>query len=312
MQQRTLSPEEIAVQSAGEIPFLRLPDRSCVFSDRAARLRQLAATSTLGGYLELMARVADLQQTFLADAPPFPLPTQEHLARCREHGMPPLNAQTLRRDPLWHDLLRRLLRALAADAEGELRAVLVGLEARPGAFFEAHASRLLANVGDGLDRAAAPFIGATLQVYWTHLLTTLGKDCFGRIDVPNVCPCCGSLPVASVVRIGGADGGYRFLHCSLCAAEWHMVRVKCPSCSTTKGIHYFELEGGSPAIKAECCDECNSYLKIFYQEKDPRVEPVADHLASVALDLLVSETGKAASGVNLLFIHGEDNTTQDA
>ncbi len=306
MQQRMMTPEEIAVQAAGDIPFLRLPDRHSVFSDRSARLRQLASGSTLGGYLELMARVADLQQALLTDQPPFPLPSSEHVAQCREHAMPPLNAQTLRRDPLWHDLLRRMLRTLAADAEGGLRTALVGLEGRRGEFYEAQASRLLANVPVGIDPATAPFIGAALQVYWTHLVTMLGQECFGRIDIPNICPCCGSPPVASVVRIGG-DGGYRFLHCSLCAAEWHMVRVKCSSCGTTKGIHYFEVEGGSPAIKAECCDECDTYLKIFYQNKDAQVEPVADHLASIALDLLVSDTGKSASGVNLLFVHGDEN-----
>jgi FdhE protein len=306
MQQNTMTPEEIAVQAAGEIPFLRLPNRHEVFSDRAARLRQLAPGHAMGGYLELMARVADLQQTMLNERPPLPLPAEAQIAQCREHGMPPLNAQTFRRDPLWHDLLRRMLRQLEEGAAGALRDMLVQLEAGRDELYEAQASRLLANVTVGLDPASAPFIGAVLQVCWTHLVTTLGENCFGRIDVPNVCPCCGSRPTASVVRLGGQEGGYRFLHCSLCAAEWHMVRIKCTHCDTPKGIHYFGIEGGSPAIKAECCDECGSYLKIFYQNKDAQVEPVADDLASVALDLLVAENGKAASGVNLLLIHGDE------
>lgn len=305
MQQKILTPEEIAAQATSDIPFLRLPDRSSVFSDRAARLRQLAPGSAMGGYLELMAALAETQQKLLDGRPPLSLPGEAHIAQCREHGMPPLGAQTLMRDPLWHDLLRHMLRRLADDAAGTLRAALVQLEGRHGEFYEAQASKLLANVSAGLDRASAPLIGAVLQVCWTHLLTTLGKDCYGSIGVPNVCPCCGSRPTASVVRIGAREAGYRFLHCSLCAAEWHMVRVKCSNCETTKGIHYLGIEGGSPAIKAECCDECGHYLKIFYQDKDPQVEPVADDLASMALDLLVAETGKAASGVNLLLIHGD-------
>jgi FdhE protein len=40
-------------------------------------------------------------------------------------------------------------------------------------------------------------------------------------------------------------------------------------------------------------------------EKDPEVEPVADDLASVALDLLVSEAGMQRSGHNLMLLFGE-------
>ena len=31
-------------------------------------------------------------------------------------------------------------------------------------------------------------------------------------------------------------------------------------------------------------DSCGTYLKILYQEKDPKVEAVADDLASLVLD----------------------------
>ena len=63
------------------------------------------------------------------------------------------------------------------------------------------------------------------------------------------------------------------------------------------------MEGGSSnAIKAECCDECKTYLKIFYLKKDTSIVPAADDLAYVSLDLLVDQEGKAAIGANLLFV----------
>ncbi len=40
----------------------------------------------------------------------------------------------------------------------------------------------------------------------------------------------------------------------------------------------------SAAVKAESCGDCGTYLKILYQEKDPKVEAVADNLASLILD----------------------------
>lgn len=58
-------------------------------------------------------------------------------------------------------------------------------------------------------------------------------------------------------------------------------------------------------VQAETCDECHHYLKIMHADRDPFVEPVADDLASLTLDLLVSETGMARYGVNLMLLFGE-------
>ena len=52
-----------------------------------------------------------------------------------------------------------------------------------------------------------------------------------------------SLPVASVVRTDSRSQGYRYLHCALCATEWHMVRVTCSHCQSTKGITYQSIDG---------------------------------------------------------------------
>jgi FdhE protein len=132
----------------------------------------------------------------------------------------------------------------------------------------------------------------------------LGEQAIGKLEQGGLCPVCGSHPVAGIVRIGGAQQGLRYLSCSLCAMEWRMVRIKCSSCESTRGISYYSLEGSNGSIKAESCDECNAYLKLFYMEKDPHVEAIADDLASLALDVLMDETGKARGGSNLFFHPG--------
>ena len=44
------------------------------------------------------------------------------------------------------------------------------------------------------------------------------------------------------------------------------------------------LEDGPAGVRAETCDACQSYLKILFLEQDPALDPVADDLASLALD----------------------------
>ena len=92
------------------------------------------------------------------------------------------------------------------------------------------------------------------------------------------CPVCGSMPVSSIVQIGTTQG-LRYLHCNLCETEWHVVRVKCSNCEQSRDLHYWSLDNEQAAVKASCGD-CGTYLKIMYQEKDPKVEAVADDLAS--------------------------------
>lgn len=308
MQQKLLTPEEIAAQAGSTIPYLRLPERSSAFADRAARLRALGSGHAMEGYLDFIALLADEQQALLEHMPPVRLPSPAHIAQCNEHGIPPLNFQTHARDQQWCNGLRHLLRALADRTSDRLQQVIVDLERSRDELYEAQASKLLAGVTMGLDIATAPLIGAGLQVYFTHLAIALGEGAFPRAAVATLCPCCGSRPTSSVARIGAKDAGYRFLHCALCNTEWHMVRIKCTQCESTKGISYLAVDDGAPdkkAVKAEVCEECGTYLKICYMDRDPRVEPVADDLATLSLDLLVADTGKSPSGVNFMLVHGD-------
>ena len=195
--------------------------------------------------------------------------------------------------------MRFILTELEAGALPEgTRATIARLKDTDDASLERAAETLLAGDNDEkLDRAAIPFIGVALQAYWLHLVTTLGAGAFGRLDIPHLCPACGSAPMVSVVR-SGSDQGLRYLTCPLCNTQWHAVRIKCVFCDTTKGIAYYGIEGGSAAVKAESCDTCHGYLKILYMEKDPNVEALADDVASMALDVLMAESGITRRGTN--------------
>src|SRR3569833_3032879 len=166
---------------------------------------------------------------------------------------------------------------------------------------DAQADLLVAVRAGGVDGQAAPFVMAALQVYWAAMASTLRVADVAQLEVPTVCPVCGSLPVASIVRSDKrGPQGYRYLHCGLCETEWHIVRITCSHCLSTEGITYNVIEGGAEAVRAETCGKCHTYRKILYQEKDTGVEPVADDLASLPLDLLMTEDGFHRSSGNPL------------
>lgn len=306
--QRVLARGEIESLDHTSIPRLRLPVRAAVFSDRAARLRQLAQDSPLSGYLSLMAGLADAQHLALKGCKP-PGATDERIDLAQAHGMPPLQAVGWQRDAAWRGLLAALLEhmgglsSLPPQAAQTVHDLQRRLHDDPGAV-EAQADAILAELEEEVDAAAAPLIMAALQVYWTSLACDFTESALPVVTPHGVCPLCGSLPVASVVRVGGQADACRYLCCSLCAAEWHLVRVTCSHCENTKEVSYHAIEDGPEGIKAESCDACHTYRKIFYQEKVLGVDAVADDLASLTLDMLMGEAGYArASGNPLLWQH---------
>ncbi|MDY0748220.1 formate dehydrogenase accessory protein FdhE [Paucibacter sp. R3-3] len=315
---RILSPEEIAVRAGRADPFLRLPDAT-VFAEREMRLRQRAAGHAMREYLLFIADVAHAQHELLQQLVALQLPDVAQVELAANAGVPLLPADVFPREAAWREGLRALLdKLLARTAAVPALAMLATLREADDAHLDMQAQRLLNGVMLGLDLGSAPLIGAALQLHWVRLVSQTQAAHgqarvvpFGRTDVPTLCPCCGSRPVAAITRLGAELSGTRYLHCSLCAAEWHYVRIKCTHCQNTKGIHFQELEGGTHAAQAECCDECGHYLKIVHMEKDHQVDPVADDLASLTLDLLVSETGLQRSGVNLMLLFGDPEPPPD-
>ncbi|MES2103363.1 MAG: formate dehydrogenase accessory protein FdhE [Pseudomonadota bacterium] len=339
MVQRILERGEIESLEHTSLPRLRLPQTGSVFGPRAARLRNLAAGKVagipvnheLGNYLALMTEVVAAQAETLAslEAGDIAMPDQAAMEQAQQHAMPPL-AAFAPRDPAWRDILTRLLDKLdvVAIKQIELSIVIAGLRALSPEELEALADAVVAQRIHGLNAAQAPFIAAALQVLWTCKASRLLPEQVPVLDTGTLCPVCGSHPVASVIRIGGQSHGYRYLQCSLCSSEWHMVRVKCSCCEQNGKIAYQGLGAAedidaadlpkaeaaplankandpSKFARAETCDDCHGYRKIFNQEHDYDVEPLADDLASLTLDVLVSEAGYSRASINPLLWFGD-------
>jgi FdhE protein len=302
MAQRVLQPGQIETLAQRSIPRVRLPERGSVFATRAARLRHLSVGASLGDYMQFLAVLVDAQQAALSKLTVAP-PTQSEIDRAGEHGMPPIQpSHWLSRQP-WRETLEFLCAAIAAHSrfpEGVSQSIAMIRAATP-AWLEAQAMSILEAQSDAIDARAALLIMAALQVHAAALSTGFVADEVKALDIPGICPLCGTLPVASMVCAQSPYSGYRYLHCALCATEWHMVRVQCTQCGAAgKDIAYHSAASNAAAdvtaeraiaVRAETCEHCHGYCKILYQENDPGVEPVADDVASLALDLLLGDAG---------------------
>ena len=303
MQQRILQPGEIEALDKTSFPRILLPQVASLFADRAARLRQLSDGNPIADYLQFAAKIVDAQHAAAAQVTLQPLDTSS-MERAQQHSMPLLPAAD-HIDPAWHAVLDAMLDTLAGN-EGlpePLQPLITSLRALSQQERDEIAQRLLQKEVAARHIGMAPFIIAALQVTYAQRAAALSVRDVPYTEPATICPVCASEPVASIIRIGGKVAGHRYAHCGTCACEWHTVRVKCTHCESTKGIHYQGIEGAGEEVLAETCDECGSYRKIVNQEKNPMVEPLADDLATLMLDLLMSETQfQRASANPLLFV----------
>ncbi|KOC28565.1 formate dehydrogenase [Comamonas testosteroni] len=301
--QRILQPGEIEALDHTSFPRILLPQVSSLFAERAARLRQLANGNPIADYLLFVAQIMDAQHKAVSAVEVEPADAAL-MARAQEHSMPLLPAVD-NIDPIWQTVLDNMLDTLQGS-EGlpePLQPLLKELRALEPEIREDIAKKLLQKEVAARHVGLAPFIMAALQVAFAKRSSKLSPRDVPYTDPASICPVCASEPVASVIRIGGKVAGHRYAHCGTCACEWHMVRIKCTHCESTKGIHYQGIDGAGEEVLAETCDECGSYRKIVNQEKNPMVEPLVDDLASLMLDLLMSETQfQRASANPLLFV----------
>ena len=292
--------------AADDITRIRPPDSGQLFARRAARFRALAADHALAEWLVFLAALSDAQQhaaNQITDQAPFPVLALEH---ARAHALPPLSGRYRPDRKSWHPTFVLLADALTPQVSAPARAALDQLKTAPDRF-DALALALLnghaipEEESNALPAAALlPFVAAALQAIWTIRASRLDTTQLGDSAAPELCPCCGSPPVASTVRLDDTVNNLRYLHCALCNTAWYRPRATCTACGDEAQVAYRQIEGSNGAVRAESCDACMSYLKITYQDKDVQVDPVADDLATLALDLLMDEAGYSRSGPNYL------------
>ena len=281
-------------------PFAVLPDPSTLFLGRAKRLEALAADHPLEPYLRFLSTVTRAQHDIVPDLPAAALPAYDRIRQAFDYGMPPVAKAVFTPDETTDVTIVRLLERLkdAPLPDATSKAITTQLNA-------ARADRativtaLLSDAPpiDAADIAERTLIAAGLQVHFSRLAAQFEADKLKRIS-DGACPVCGSLPMTSSVVGWPKAHNTRFCTCGLCATMWNVVRVKCVLCSSTGGIAYRLIDGLPETVKAETCDTCESYVKILYQVNDAALEPMADDVASLGLDVLMSEDGWKRGGHN--------------
>jgi len=304
-----LEPEEIQAQGGSFVlPFLHVPPDN-LFALRAERLESLAAGNPMADYLRLIASLCRVQQSLLDQPPQHWTPDNQRLDLCRQHGLPPLAADSLVREVHWQVYLQALLQRFQ-PANDQVGQALDRLRDADEGQLKVWAISLLSGQYAGLPAALVPFLGAALQAAWSQWLLTLPTDNLKPCDSLNQCPACGSPAMAGVIRHRGKYTGLRYLVCSLCACEWHVVRVKCVYCEQSKGLKYVSVDDDRVAadkapLRAEVCPGCNSYLKHIYLENDAQAEALSADLSSLMLDMRLDLDGVQRIAPNLMLAPGE-------
>jgi FdhE protein len=312
--------EPVPIGEIAAPPFVRLPDPLTLFARRAERFRELAAGHELGPYLRFLADLSACQHGIQHDLPEPELPAGDARELAYKHGMPAIDRSQLTADAALDATLDRLFAAAAGvNMPATARAALTRAGSADAAARGAMVHAVLADAIPVEMLAEHVYVAAALQVHFARLATRLDPQTLAPVgeggaksdasDFAHItsaefgqgrlrCPACGDAPVASsIVGWKGAHGA-RFCACSLCATQWHVVRIKCVLCSSTKGIGYQELDGGAGVLKAETCEECRGYVKILHQHANPALDPVADDVAGLGLDLLLREKGYRRGAVN--------------
>lgn len=284
---------------------LILPDPAARFAATAARLEALSDGHPMADWLRFMAGLARAQHGAVATLGALVGPDPALVKQAVEARMPPLAADGHRRDPLWRQSFSVLLDSSDAGPFGgaipaEARTVMQSLRARGVAAQEKLANDFLSGGVAPAEVGATLYVAAALQVYFTCLAGRLSAEELRLLPERGLCPCCGSTPVAGVVTASGP----RYLHCSLCSTAWNHVRVVCISCGKSGALSLQGIEGDTGAVKVETCGDCRSYAKMLYQAQDMQVDPVADDLATLGLDLLVAEAGWSRHAPNPLLLIG--------
>lgn len=294
-------PVPLAPMDIGELansPFAVLPEPEKVFLRRAERFAALAPGHQLEPYLLLLSQIARAQHEIQGNLPAPALPSPERLATARANTMPPISTGQVALDEVADQTFDALLKALAAqDIAVASRTALASVEAVTP---DARREMMRAVIHDQIPEDAIAqhvLAAAAVQVLFSRLAAQLDVTTLERV-ADGACPSCGGAPVASAIVGWEGAHGTRFCTCSICATQWNVVRIKCLVCGSHDGIAYHSIEGSAGTVMGETCGSCSSYVKMIHQHKDAALDPVADDVASLALDMMLTKAGWQRASIN--------------
>ncbi|MBD9528071.1 formate dehydrogenase accessory protein FdhE [Paracoccus sp. PAR01] len=290
-------PDPSMIGGVAKVPLARLPDPEALFTTRAERFEFLAEYSpNLAPYLRFLGEVA-LAQAELARELPRPEPlSPERIALARSSRMPPLDRNDMRAGLAL--ILPKLCDMLAdVDMPEPGRLALQALQSAEPEDLDWVMTNVLTDQIPEDSVAPHLFAAAALQVHAAMLAAGLHVEQLVPIHV-GACPACGGRAAVSMVTENMGAEGARYCSCATCQTLWNEVRVRCTCCGSTKGITYRSVETDEATVKAEICRECARWVKILYQNKNPTLEPIADDVASLGLDLMMGETEWKRGGYN--------------
>ncbi|XDZ51833.1 formate dehydrogenase accessory protein FdhE [Neisseriaceae bacterium CLB008] len=294
------TPEKIAQSSSSMLPDFYLKPDAAVFQKRAARFNSLAQGHELADFLSFLGHIAQAQHDALA--------TLADLAQPSLSGLVPYHKDQVALPHAWLEVLQHILNSVTATAPSATQSIIESLQQQDEATLNAWATAALSDDEQAsIDKGSKLFILAALQVIWTQWALHSAKtewqalDYLGKVQKDS-CPCCGSQAVASVIKIDSKLVNLRYVHCPLCQSQWNMIRARCTYCDSNKNValHSIAEQKSAPykSVQAESCHDCHGYRKVFSMSKDQLVDPIADDVASLALDLLMNETEYARGGAN--------------
>lgn len=295
----TLKPDPSVIGGVPVAPLAFLPDPARVFDKRAGRFAFLADHGgNLAPYLRFMADLTALQARLARELPAVaPIPP-DRIELARSSRVPPIDRAALATDEALHATLDRFLaEAAALDMPEPARLALSAVTA--AGLADRH--WLLDNIlSDRIpEDSAAPhlFVGAAVQLHLARLAATLDPAKLVKIRT-GTCPACGGKPATSSVMGTAGIESTRYATCGCCATQWNEVRVVCLCCGSNAAISYRSVETENATVKAELCGDCGSWVKILYQNKNASLDPIADDVSSLGLDMLMKDTGFRRGGFN--------------
>ena len=281
-----------------EPPLALLPEPLAMFQTRARRFAFLAEHNVLAPYLRFLAALSSLQARLVLSLPAPDGPDASRRADAAASGMPPIDRAALADSPALAGTLRAVLDGAAAlEMPAPAREALEAVREADDAARRWLLGNVLADQVPADSPAPHLFAAAAVQVHLARLAATLDASALVPVAT-GLCPACGGRPVTSSVMEAPGIENIRYATCAGCATQWNEVRVKCLCCGSTAGISYRSVETIEATVKAETCRSCQAWVKILHRVKNASLDPVADDVGSLGLDLMMRETPFHRGGFN--------------